>query len=67
MRTHTAEHAAPARSDAEKADILRAKTVLMDRQHMSEPEAHRYLQKTSMDASRSMAETARMILLFAGM
>ena len=37
----------------------------MDRNNMTEPEAHRYLQKMSMDAGRSLAETARMVLLFA--
>lgn len=47
-----------------KKDIDDAKALLMERNHMSEPEAHRYIQKTSMDTGRTMAETAQMILLF---
>ena len=46
-------------------DIQSAKQVLIAQRHMTEPEAHRYLQKMSMDAGRSLAETARMVLLFA--
>ena len=42
-----------------------AKKVLITQRNMTEPEAHRYLQKMSMDAGRSLAETARMVLLFA--
>ena len=34
----------------------------MERNHISEPDAHYYLQKISMDAGRSMVETARMVL-----
>ncbi len=46
-------------------DIQSAKKVLITQRNMTEPEAHRYLQKMSMDAGRSLAETARMVLLFA--
>lgn len=46
-------------------DIQSAKQVLITQRHMTESEAHRYLQKMSMDAGRSLAETARMVLLFA--
>ena len=45
--------------------IQSAKKVLITQRNMTEPEAHRYLQKMSMDAGRSLAETARMVLLFA--
>jgi response regulator NasT len=31
---------------------------------MTEPEAYRFIQKTSMDTGRTMLETAQMILLF---
>jgi len=34
----------------------------MDRNNMTEPEAYRYLQKSSMDMGRTMAETAHMLL-----
>ena len=47
--------------------IRNAKEVLRYRRHMSEEEAHRYLQKTSMDSGRSLAETAQMVLLMAVM
>lgn len=50
------------RSEQDKATILKAKLLLMDRNHMSEEEAHRYLQKTSMDSGTNMVETAEMIL-----
>lgn len=50
------------RTEAEKAVILKAKLLLMDRNHMSEEEAHRYIQKTSMDSGTNMVETAEMIL-----
>lgn len=43
--------------------ILKAKELLMEKRGYSEPEAHRYLQKNSMDTSKSMLETAKMILL----
>lgn len=43
--------------------INNAKQLLMERNHMSEEDAHRYIQKTSMDSGRSMAQTAQMILM----
>ena len=46
-------------------DIQSAKKVLITQRNMTENEAHRYLQKMSMDAGRSLTETARMVLLFA--
>ena len=54
---------APAkRSPEEQAAILEAKRILMERDHMSEKEAYRYIQKYSMDSGNDMAETARMII-----
>lgn len=50
------------RSTQEKEQISQAKALLMERNHMSEEEAHRYLQKTSMETGRSMIETAQMVL-----
>lgn len=50
------------RSEEEKQIINKAKTLLMDRNQMSEEEAHRYIQKTSMDSGTNMVETARMLL-----
>lgn len=53
----------PSRSLEDKKTIDKAKLLLMDRNDMTEPEAFRYIQKTSMDTGRSMLETAEMILL----
>ena len=52
----------PRRSLYEQKRIKSAKALLMEKKHMSEEEAHRYLQKCSMDTGRSMAETAGLIL-----
>ncbi|QNM06830.1 ANTAR domain-containing response regulator [Qiania dongpingensis] len=50
------------RSAEDKEAILKAKEVLMERNNMTETEAHRYIQKCSMDSGTNMAETAQMIL-----
>lgn len=50
------------RTEEEKAIIHKAKLVLMDRNNMTEEEAHRYLQKCSMDSSTSIVEMAEMVL-----
>ena len=47
----------------EQQKIIRgAKELLMTRNHMSEDEAHRYLQKCSMDSGTNLVETAEMVL-----
>lgn len=50
------------RSPRERAVIERAKALLMERNHMTEEEAHRYVQKCSMDSGNSIVETAQMII-----
>ncbi len=50
------------RSAGEKETIDRAKALLMERNGMSEAEAHRYLQKSSMESGTNMMETAQMVL-----
>lgn len=50
------------RSDEEMQLIEEAKTLLMNRNNLSEEEAHRYMQKRSMDNGTGLAETAQMIL-----
>ncbi len=50
-----------ARSQEDQSAIDEAKAILMERNNMSEAEAHRYIQKCSMDSGNDMAETARMI------
>ncbi len=54
------------RSEEEKAIIKRAKLILMDRNNMNEDEAHRYLQKTSMDSGTNMVEMSEMVLKMFG-
>ena len=51
------------RSAEEKETINQAKALLMERNHMSEEEAHRYLQKNSMETGTNMLETAQMVLM----
>ncbi|WP_294787527.1 ANTAR domain-containing protein [uncultured Eubacterium sp.] len=50
------------RTKEEQELVARAKAILMERNQMTEDEAHRYLQKTSMDNGTSFTETAQMIL-----
>jgi response regulator NasT len=50
------------RSAEEENAIKEAKELLMGRNHLSEEEAHRYLQKCSMDSGTNMVETAFMVL-----
>lgn len=50
------------RTEEERQTIERAKLVLMERNKMSEEEAHRYMQKTSMDSGTNLVEMAEMIL-----
>lgn len=54
------------RSAQEKRMVAEAKALLMERNHLSEEEAHRYLQKHSMDNSTSLSETAQMVLSMMG-
>ena len=41
----------------QQAAVKEAKALLMERNHMSEEEAHRYLQKNSIDSGTNMPET----------
>lgn len=50
------------RSEEEKRILWEAKAILMERNHMSEEEAHRYIQKCSMDSGTSLTETAQMVI-----
>lgn len=51
------------RSWKEQNYINNAKNLLMERNHLSEEEAFRYIQKSSMDSGTNMVETAQMILM----
>lgn len=61
-RRRKRREAAKKRDPAQRAVIEKAKGLLMERNHMSEEEAHRYLQKSSMDSGTNMLETAQMVL-----
>ena len=54
--------ARPQRSQEELALIDRAKALLMDRNGMTEEQAHRYLQKKSMDSGAKLIQTAQQVL-----
>lgn len=53
----------PVRSEKEENYIRNAKYLLMDRNHLTEEAAYRYIQKRSMDNGTNMVETAQMILM----
>ena len=53
----------PAKRDEEKQRLIaQAKAVLMDRHGMTEEQAHRFLQKQSMDNGAKLTDTARLVL-----
>lgn len=51
------------RTREEQKYIDDAKLLLMERNHMTEQEAFRYIQKCSMDSGTNMVETAQMVLM----
>lgn len=51
------------RNEEEEKLVRKAKQLLMERNHISEQDAHYYLQKISMDTGRTIVESARMVLL----
>ncbi|MBH1940523.1 ANTAR domain-containing protein [Mobilitalea sibirica] len=50
------------RTEEEKNTIEKAKLILMDRNNLTEEEAHRYLQKNSMDSGTNMVEMAEIVI-----
>lgn len=52
----------PRRNEEEKQLIDQAKGILMDRHGMTEEQAHRFIQKRSMDNGTKMVQTAQLIL-----
>ena len=53
----------PAKRNGEEQKLIaRAKAVLMDRHGMTEAQAHRFLQKQSMDNGAKLTDTARLVL-----
>ncbi len=53
-------------SEAELRTISEAKERLMRKNNMTEPEAHKYLQKCAMDSGTNIVETAEMLLMLMG-
>ena len=51
-----------ARAPAKPSQQDHAKALLQSARGMTEPEAHRYLQRRSMEAHRKMADTARLVI-----
>ena len=52
----------PRRSQEDETAIREAKALLMDRNGMTEDQAHRFLQKRSMDAGVRLGQAARLVL-----
>lgn len=52
----------PKRNEAETDIVEKAKQHLMERDGLSEEEAHRYIQKKSMDSGAKMVQTAVLVL-----
>ena len=52
----------PKRREEDQKAIDTAKAILMERNRMTEPEAHKYLQKCSMDSQVSLIEAAQMVI-----
>ena len=52
----------PRRSPEEQSVIDEAKRLLMDRNDMTEEQAHRFLQKKSMDSGARLVQTAQLVL-----
>ncbi len=61
-RRRKAKLAPKVRSVQEEALLKEAKEILMVRNHLTEGEAHKYLQKCSMDSGTNLVETAAMVL-----
>ena len=58
----TARAQTPQRTEEEVEMIRRAKELLMESRGFTEAQAHRYLQKRSMETGTKLSETARQIL-----
>jgi len=54
------------RSESDRLVIDKAKSLLMNRNTMSEEEAHKYLQKCSMENGSNLVETAQMVISLNG-
>ncbi|MCC8168754.1 MAG: ANTAR domain-containing protein [Clostridiales bacterium] len=67
VRRRRVAHRSPKQRSAEEQAVLdEAKQVLIRRNGFSEEEAHRYIQKRSMDNGTGLVETAQMIVSLMG-
>ena len=63
IRKRKKRRAQPKVRDPEEQKVIEeAKRILMEHNHMTEAEAHRYIQKCSMDSGTNMLETAQMVI-----
>ncbi len=62
LRRHNDGAHVPKRTDEERALITQAKALLMERCFMTEAQAHRFLQRYSMDTGSRMVDAARRLL-----
>jgi len=67
LRRRKKQKSMPSRRSASDQKVIdSAKALLMERNEMSEDEAHRYLQKCSMDNGCNLVETAQMVISLSG-
>ena len=63
MRKRKKRKAQPRQRNPEEQRVIEdAKKILVEKNHMTEVEAHRYIQKCSMDSGTNMLETAQMVI-----
>lgn len=62
MNRRLSAYLRPRRKEEEESVIRQAKALLMERNQMTEEQAHRWIQKKSMDTGAKLVQTARVIL-----
>ena len=63
LRRRRRHRAQPRLRSAEEQKVIdEAKRILMEKNNLTEPEAHRYIQKCSMDSGNSFVESAEMVI-----
>ena len=62
IEEHRLRKAVPRRTPEEEAVIKRAKQLLVENSRITEEQAHRMIQRQSMDTGMKMADAARMII-----
>lgn len=62
MNRRLSKYVKPRRNEEDQHVVEEAKRLLMERHGMTEEQAHRFIQKKSMDSGAKMVQTAQMIL-----